>query len=167
MPSANAHIKNMLDTQPSLDEVLALIRPLQDRPGPLLEVLHAVQGAFGFIPPTSVPVIANALNLSRAEVHGVISFYHYFRERPAGHHVVQVCRAESCQAMQGEQLAQHAEHRMGLRFGETSADGKRSLEPVFCLGLCSLSPAIMIDSAVHGRVTPERFDELLAQAEAS
>ena len=157
----------MHDTQPSAAEVLALIRPLQDRPGPLLEILHAIQGAFGYIPPTAVPVIAAELNLSRAEVHGVVTFYHHFRERPAGRQVVQVCRAESCQAMRGEVLAEHIERRLGVRFGETSADGQRSLESVYCLGLCSLSPAIMIDHYVHGRVTPDRFDALLAETEAS
>jgi formate dehydrogenase subunit gamma len=153
----------MLDTQPSVDEVLAVIRPLQDRPGPLLEILHAVQNAFGFIPPTSVPVIAETLNLSRAEVHGVITFYHHFRDRPAGRRVVQVCRAESCQAVQGEALAEHAQRRLGISFGQTSPDGRCSLESVYCLGLCSLSPAVMIDGQVHGRVTPQRFDALVTE----
>lgn len=154
----------MIDTQPSIDEVLAVIRPLQDRPGPLLEILHAIQGAFGFIPPTAVPVIAETLNLSRAEVHGVITFYHHFRERPAGHRVVQVCRAESCRAVQGEVLAEHAQRRLGIGFGQTSADGRCSLDSVYCLGLCSLSPAVMIDGEVHGRVTPQRFDALVTES---
>lgn len=157
----------MRETQPSEDEVLAAIGPARRQPGPLLNVLHAVQDAFGYVPPTAVPVIARELNLSRAEVHGVISFYHYFRERPAGRRVVRICRAESCQALQGEALAAHAEKRLGIGFGETSADGRVTLEPVYCLGLCSLSPALMIDDAVHGRVTPEAFDRLLQDAEVS
>jgi len=151
----------MNDTQPSVDEVLAVIRPLQERPGPLLEILHAVQNAFGFIPPTSVGVIAEALNLSRAEVHGVVTFYHHFREKTAGQRMVQVCRAESCQAMQGEALANHVQQRLGIGFGQTTANGSCTLESVYCLGLCSQSPAVMIDGEVHGRVTPQRFDALM------
>lgn len=154
----------MLDTQPSADEVLAIIARWKDEPGPLLNVLHALQEAFGFIPLTAVPVVAEELNLSRAEVHGVISFYHYFRDRPAGRRLIQVCRAESCQAMQGEQLANHVTRKLGIRFGQTSVDGRMTLESVYCLGLCSLSPAVMVDGVVYGRVTPERFDRLLAEA---
>jgi formate dehydrogenase subunit gamma len=131
------------------------------RPGPLLLVLHAVQREFGFIPEDAVPWIAAALNLSRAEVHGVVTFYHYFRSAPAGQHVVQVCRAESCQAMQGEALAAHAQQRLQAEFHGTSADGKFSLEPVYCLGNCACSPAIMIDGELHGRVSNERFDALI------
>ena len=139
---------------------------LKSRPGPLLEVLHGIQGELGFIPAAAVPLIAEELNLSRAEVHGVISFYHYFRHSPPGRHSVQVCRAEACQAMGAEQLAAHASSKLGAAFHETSADGRFSLDPVYCLGNCACSPAVMIDGELHGRVTPARFDELIQDLEA-
>jgi len=131
------------------------------RPGPLLEVLHEVQRDFGHVPPAAIPQIARGLNLSRAEVHGVVTFYHHFRSTPPGRHRLQICRAESCQAMQGDALAAHAERRLGVRFGETTSDGGCTLEAVYCLGNCACSPAIFIDDTPHGRVTPERLDELL------
>jgi formate dehydrogenase subunit gamma len=143
------------------ERIETIVRDHAGRPGPLLLVLHAVQREFGFIPEDAVPWIAAALNLSRAEVHGVVTFYHYFRSSPAGQHVVQVCRAESCQAMQGEALAAHAQQRLQAEFHGTSADGKFSLEPVYCLGNCACSPAIMIDGELHGRVSNERFDALI------
>ena len=131
-------------------------------PGPLLLVLHAVQDRLGFVPDDAVPYIAERLNLSRAEVYGVLSFYHHFRRAAPGRHVVQVCRAESCQAMGAEQLAQHAQQRLGIRFHETTADGAFSLEPVYCLGNCACSPAVMIDKELFGRVSPEQFNALVA-----
>jgi NADH:ubiquinone oxidoreductase subunit E len=131
------------------------------RPGPLLEVLHEVQRSLGHVPQAAVARIAQGLNLSRAEVHGVVSFYHHFRSTPPGRHVLQVCRAESCQAVQGDALAAHAEHRLGIAFGETTPDGAVSLEAVYCLGNCACSPAIMLDDQPHGRVTPARLDALL------
>jgi formate dehydrogenase subunit gamma len=143
------------------ERIETIVRDHAGRPGPLLLVLHAVQREFGFIPEDAVPWIAAALNLSRAEVHGVVTFYHYFRSAPAGQHVVQVCRAESCQAMQGEALAAHAQQRLQAEFHGTSADGKFSLETVYCLGNCACSPAIMIDGELHGRVSNERFDALI------
>lgn len=143
------------------ERIETIVRDHAGRPGPLLLVLHAVQREFGFIPEDAVPWIADAINLSRAEVHGVVTFYHYFRSSPAGQHVVQVCRAESCQAMQGEALAAHAQQRLQAEFHGTSADGKFSLEPVYCLGNCACSPAIMIDGELHGRVSNERFDALI------
>jgi formate dehydrogenase subunit gamma len=130
-------------------------------PGPLLLVLHAVQRRFGFIPDDAVPSIAERLNLSRAEVHGVLSFYHHFRRAAPGRHVIQVCRAESCQAMGAEQLAQHAQQRLGIQFHETTPDGACSLEPVYCLGNCACSPAVMIDDQLFGRVSLEQLDALL------
>ncbi|MGB8328111.1 MAG: formate dehydrogenase subunit gamma [Steroidobacteraceae bacterium] len=136
----------------------------QGLPGPLLEVLHAIQAAVGHIPPAAVPVIAESLNLSRAEVHGVISFYHYFRDRPAGKHLVQVCRAEACQSMAANSLADHARRKCATDFHGTSADGRFSLEAVYCFGNCACAPAVMVDGELHGRVTPQRFDELLAAA---
>jgi formate dehydrogenase subunit gamma len=132
-------------------------------PGPLLPILHAVQDALGYIPREAVPRIAGALNLSRAEVHGVISFYHWFRQHPPGRHVVRVCRAESCQAMNGEATEAHARRRLGVDWHGTSADGEFTLEAVYCLGNCAAGPSVMIDGQLHGRVTPERLDELLAQ----
>jgi formate dehydrogenase subunit gamma len=141
----------------------AIIGRLKNEPGPLLIVLHAIQDALGQIPPAAVPVVAEGLNLSRAEVHGVISFYHYFRDHPAGRHTVRLCRAESCQAMGGEALADHARRKLGIDFHETTPGGAFSLEPVYCLGNCACSPAVMIDRDLFGRVTPERFDELLAR----
>jgi formate dehydrogenase subunit gamma len=130
-------------------------------PGALLPILHAVQREFGYVPADAVPDIAAALNLSRAEVHGVISFYHFFRSNPAGRRVVFVCRAEACQAMGARVLEEHAREKLNVDFHETTADGKYSLEPVYCLGNCACSPAIMIDETVYGRVTPDRLDELL------
>ena len=134
------------------------------RPGPLLEVLHGVQKALGHVPGEAVPMIANRLNLSIAEVHGVVTFYHHFRDHPAGRHVLQLCRAEACQSMRGEALAAHAKRRLAIDFNGTTKDGKYSLEPVYCFGNCACAPAMMIDGELHGRVTPERFDALIAAA---
>lgn len=130
------------------------------QPGPLLVVLHGVQAACGYIPHAAVQMVADGLNLSRAEVHGVISFYHYFRQEPPGRHMIRVCRAEACQSMQGRALEAHASATLGIAFTETTPDGRFSLEPVYCLGNCALSPCVMIDTDVYGRVTPERFDRL-------
>lgn len=141
-----------------------IVDRFKDEPGPLLLVLHGVQDAFGFIPPDGVPLIAEALNLSRAEVHGVISFYHYFRSTPPGRHTIHLCRAESCQAMNGADLEAYAKQRLGIDFHETSADGEFTLEPVYCLGNCACSPAIMVDEDIHGRVDRARFDQILDEA---
>ena len=127
-------------------------------------MLHEVQAEFGCIPPGSVPVIARALNLSRAEVHGVVTFYHHFRTRAPGRHVLQICSAESCQAAGGRAIDSHAQKRLGVGFGETTPDGRLTLEAVYCLGLCACSPAAMLDDEVHGRVTPERLDALIDAA---
>lgn len=131
--------------------------------GALLPILHGIQDALGFVPKAAVGQIAGALNLSRAEVHGVVSFYHYFRTTPPGRHTVHVCRAESCQAMGANQLAEHARAKLGVDFHETTADGQFTLEPVYCLGNCALSPAMMVDGEIHGRVTPARFEEVVSQ----
>jgi formate dehydrogenase subunit gamma len=137
------------------------------RPGPLLEVLHAVQAALGFIPAGAVPLVAQELNLSRAEVHGVVTFYHYFRHSRPGVHTVSLCQAESCQAMGAGALTEHARKRLGIDFHETTPNGRFSLEPIYCLGNCACSPAAMIDGRLYGRVTAERFDELIAQDSAA
>lgn len=149
-----------------LESVRRVLAEMRGRPGPLIEILHAIQADIGFIPAAAVPVIAESLNLSRAEVHGVVTFYHHFRSAPQGAHTLEICRAESCQAMGGEALAEHAKRRLGVDFEQTTADGAFSLRPVYCLGNCACSPAVMIDGELHGRVTPGRLDELLAKREA-
>lgn len=130
-------------------------------PGPLLQVLHAVQEKLHYIPPAAIPLIADALNLSRAEVHGVVTFYHYFRQRMPGRSVIQICQAESCRSMHSEQLTEHAKRRLGVDFHQTTADGRYTLEPVYCLGNCACSPAVMIDGELYGRVTNEQLDALI------
>ena len=135
----------------------------RERPGPLLEILHAVQAAFSYVPAGAVPVVAEELNLSRAEVHGVVTFYHFFRHTRPGAHTVSLCQAESCQSMGAKALAEHARKRLGIEFHQTTADGRYSLEPIYCLGNCACSPAAMIDGRLYGRVTPEAFDALIAQ----
>lgn len=141
--------------------IVAIVERHRHRDGPLIEVLHDVQADFGCIPSGAVPVIARALNLSRAEVHGVVSFYHHFRTRAPGRHVLQICRAESCQAAGGRAIEAHAKKRLGVGFGETTPDGQVTLDAVFCLGLCACSPAAMFDGEVLGRMTPERLDALI------
>jgi len=147
--------------------ILAIVASQKQRQGALIEILHEVQQAFGCVPAEAVPVIAGALNLSRAEVHGVVTFYHHFRTRPAGRHVLRLCRAEACQSMNGRALETHAMRSLGIGFGETTPDGGLTLEAVYCLGLCACSPAAMIDEEVHGRLTPQRLDELLKKASAT
>ncbi|HUN26661.1 MAG TPA: formate dehydrogenase subunit gamma [Steroidobacteraceae bacterium] len=150
---------------PQREAVRRVLERLKGAPGPLIEVLHGVQEALGFIPAGAVPLIAQELNLSRAEVHGVITFYHHFRHAPAGTHTVQVCRAEACQSMGAEALLAHARVRLGIDVHETTPDGRFSLEPVYCLGNCACSPALMIDGELYGRVTANRFDALIAAQE--
>jgi formate dehydrogenase subunit gamma len=148
-----------IESKSALERILAQHSGL---PGPLLPILHAVQDELGCIAPAHVARIAEALNLSRAEVHGVISFYHYFRSHEAGRHVVHLCRAEACQAMHSEQTEQHAKRTLGVEYGGTSADGVFTLEPVYCLGNCAAAPTVMVDEKLYGRVTPERLDAILA-----
>jgi formate dehydrogenase subunit gamma len=143
--------------------VRELCRRLKDRAGALLPVLHAIQDALGYVPAEAVPLVGEELNLSRAEVHGVISFYHYFRDTPPGRHTIYLCRAESCQAMRSKELEAHAKAHLGVSFHQTTANGAFSFEPVYCLGNCALSPAIMVDGQLYGRVTPERFNAIVAE----
>jgi formate dehydrogenase subunit gamma len=145
------------------DTVLRIVDRLKDTAGALLPILHGIQAELGHVPAESVPVVAERLNLSRAEVHGVISFYHYFRTTPPGRHTVHVCRAESCQAMGANQLVEHAKAKLGVDLHQTTADGQFTLEPIYCLGNCALSPAMMVDGEIHGRVTPQRFEEVISQ----
>ena len=147
-----------------IDEIVA---GLADKPGALMPVLQAVNERVGFIPPDAVPAIARALNLSRAEVHGVISFYRDFRTERPGRKIIRVCRAESCQAMGAVALAGHIQSRLGVGFGQTSADGDFTLEPVYCLGNCACSPAIVVGDDLYGRVTPKRFDEIFFSVTSS
>ncbi len=142
-------------------EAVALFADLLGEPGALLPVLHRVQERLGHVPPHYVPLIAHALNLSRAEVQGVLSFYHDFRSEPAGRHVLRICQAEACQAMGAGALSAHAQARVGAALHGTSGDRRFTLEPVYCLGNCACSPALMIDGVLHGRVSAERFDALL------
>jgi formate dehydrogenase subunit gamma len=152
----------------SLQEIVeAAVNANRDRIGALLPVLHAIQDKLGHVPPDAVPMIANALNLSRAEVHGVISFYHDFRTEPPGEHTVHLCRAEACQAMGSRELEQHARERLGVGYGQTTADGLFTLEPVYCLGNCACAPSIRINDNIHARVSAARFDELIAGLEAA
>jgi len=147
------------------DIVTGVIARLKDTPGALLPILHAIQDAIGYVPPTAVPLVADGLNLSRAEVHGVISFYHYFRESPPGRHTIHLCRAEACQSMNQRGLEAHAKRALGVEFHGTTANGAFTFEPVYCLGNCACSPAMMIDGELYGRVTPDRFDTIVSQWE--
>lgn len=152
----------MQDYQSQKPIVLDILDAHQKMPGNLLPILHGIQDTLGYIPSDSVEDIAKALYLSKAEVHGVISFYHYFRMTPPGTHTIRICRAESCQSMNSKALENHAKQTLGIDFHETTADEHFSLEPVYCLGNCACSPSITIDDEVHGRVTPEKFDQLIA-----
>lgn len=141
--------------------VHAAIARRKDQPGALLPLLHDIQDTLGHVPTAAVPVIAKALNLSRADVHGVVTFYHHFRSTQPGRHVVQVCRAEACQSMGANELLSHVESSLRIKTGETTEDGRFTLEAVYCLGNCACSPAVMIDGEPHGRVDAARFDELV------
>ena len=137
-----------------------------NKPDALLEILHDLQDEVGMVPEAALPVLAKALNLSRAEVHGVVSFYHDFRRAPAGRHVVKVCRAEACQSMNGNALAEAAQKVLKVKFGETTSDGAITLEAVYCLGNCALSPAIMVDGRLVGRVDAQKFEAIAAELKA-
>ena len=143
-------------------QAIAVCASHDNKPENLLEILHDLQHAIGFVPETTLPVIANAVNLSRAEVHGVVTFYHDFKREPVGRHVIKICRAEACQAMGTDDLCEHAEKSLKTELGGTSADGKVTIEQVFCLGNCALSPAILIGDKLYGKVDAKRFDEIIA-----
>lgn len=157
-----------MNVRSSSDDVLsrtsAIISELQGLEGPLLPILHAVQEMFGYVPEQAKPLIAQALNLSRAEVHGVVSFYHDFRSHTAGRHVLKLCRAEACQSMGGDALAERVKSLLGIDFHETTPDGAVTLEPVFCLGLCACAPSAMLDGELHGRLDEDCLGELVAEA---
>ncbi len=143
-------------------QVATLIALHRQQPGGLLALLHAAQDAVGHVPPDAVPAIAAGFNLSRAEVHGVVSYYHFFRSAVPGRQVVQLCRAEACQACGAEALLAQAEALLGCAVGSTRADGVVTLEAVYCLGLCASSPALRIGDRLHARVTPQRLQQLVA-----
>ena len=152
----------MSDHEQDLNAVISrVLGERKDQPGALLPILHGIQDALGYVPREAIAQIALGLNLSRAEIHGVVSFYHYFRTSPPGRHTVYLCRAESCQSMGANQLVEHAKAKLGVDFHETTRDGAFTLEPIYCLGNCACSPAMMIDDEVYGRVTPERFEEVV------
>jgi formate dehydrogenase subunit gamma len=132
--------------------------------GPALPILHALQHEFGFVPDEAVPLVAEGLNLSRAEMHGVVTFYHDFHRAPAGRHVLRLCRAEACQSLGGNRLADDVRADLRIGWGETSADGRITLEPVFCLGLCACAPAAMLDGKVVGRLDPAKLSSLIGRA---
>jgi len=144
--------------------IQAILQRRAQEPGALLPILHDIQDTVGHVPPDAVGAIADAVNLSRAEVHGVITYYHHFRSAPPARHVVHICRAEACQSMGADALVEHAQRQLGCKLHGRSADGNFMLEPAFCLGLCASSPAMLLDDEPHARVTPRTFDALVAQA---
>ena len=159
----SSQISKAVPSEPpvDLDRVKSIIQKYQAMPGAMLPVLHAIQDALGYVPSSAVPLIGEQLNLSRAEVHGVISFYHHFRQQPAGRHVVQLCRAEACQAVGADALAAHAKAALGCDFHGTSSDGQFTLEPVYCLGQCACGPSMLIDDDLHARVSSDKFNRLV------
>jgi formate dehydrogenase subunit gamma len=146
------------------ERALARIRELEHLPGALLPILHALQEEFGYVDHAAVPLIADALNISHADVHGVITFYHDFRHQAPGRHVLRLCRAEACQSMGCDRTIRHVETRLGVKLGETTPDQMFTVEAVYCLGNCALSPAGMLDGKPYGRVTPEVADFLMDEA---
>ncbi|MFN4128517.1 MAG: formate dehydrogenase subunit gamma [Paracoccaceae bacterium] len=148
---------------PTDTEITTLIHQHLPLEGPLLPILHAIQARFGHVPPSALPLIAEALNITKAEVHGVVSFYHDFREVPAGRHVVKICRAEACQAMGANALATETLAQLGIAWHGTTANGAVTVEPVYCLGLCACGPAAMVDDRVVGRVDRARMAALLCE----
>lgn len=151
----------MLDSVQTNHRVEEILLAHQGLEGALLPILHAVQAEFGYVPQAVVPMIAKGLNISRADVHGVISFYHDFRDKPAGQHVVKLCRAEACQAVGADRVAAHTQQALGIAWHETTADGRVTLDPIFCLGLCACGPAAMVDGKLIGRVDTARIDQII------
>lgn len=146
------------------DRAAAIIADHAGMEGAALPILHALQHAFGCVPRDAVPMVAKALNLTRAEVHGIVTFYHEFRHAPPGRHILHVCRAEACQALGGDDVVAHARDRLGVDWHETTPDGAVTLEPVFCLGLCAIGPAAMLDGAPLARLDAAKLDVVLEQA---
>lgn len=157
---------SLSQSTPKEDEIREIVASQLHLEGPLLPILHALQEAFGHVPEAALNVIAEALNITRAEVHGVMSFYHDFREVPAGRHIVRICRAEACQAVGAEALAARVLEKLGTEWHGTTANGAVTIEPVYCLGLCACGPAAMVDHKVVGRVDDAKMAKLLAEAGA-
>ena len=156
----------MLDVTETSQRIEDILDAHDGMEGSLLPILHAIQAAFGHVPQDALPIIAKRLNQTRAEIHGVMSFYHDFREQPAGQHVLKLCRAEACQAMGADRVAAHAQKALGIEFHETTRDGNVTLEPIFCLGLCACAPAAMVDGRLVGRVDEAAVDAILAEVRA-
>ncbi|QRM43887.1 formate dehydrogenase subunit gamma [Rhizobium sp. BG4] len=155
----NAHVAN----GDIAERTRAIVSHLRSLEGPLLPILHEVQDEFGYVPQEALPVIAHELNLSRAEVHGVVTFYHDYRDHPAGRHVLKLCRAEACQSMGGDAVAERVKKLLGIDFHQTTLDGSVTLEPVYCLGLCACAPAAMLDGELYGRIDDETIAEFAAE----
>lgn len=151
----------MLDSVQTSQRIEEILKAHKGLEGALLPILHAVQAEFGYIPQEILPTIAKDLNISRAEVHGVVSFYHDYRETPAGRHVIKLCRAEACQAMGADQVAAHVQKSLGVDWHGTTADGAVTLDPIFCLGLCACGPAAMVDGKLIARVDTARMDKII------
>jgi formate dehydrogenase subunit gamma len=145
-------------------EAKEIIRRHDGREGSMLPILHDLQSVFGCVPPAAVRLVADALNLTRAEVHGVVSFYHDFREQPAGRHVLKLCRAEACQSMDGERLARAFLDRLCIEWGDTTPDGRLTVEATYCLGLCACAPSAMLDGEPIARLTQASFDDIVREA---
>lgn len=150
----------MADTTVVVQQILETHRGVD---GAALPILHAVQEALGCVPEEAIPMIAKSLNISRAEMYGIVTFYHDFRHEPAGRHVLKICRAEACQARGGDRVAEAAEAALGIRFGETSPDGQVTLEAVYCLGLCAAGPSAMLDRRIVGRLTEAKVAPLVEE----
>ena len=150
-----------------MDKANEVINRFKDLEGGLLECLHGVQQAFGYVPKETVNVMADAFNLSRAEVHGVISYYHDFKTNPEGRKVVRICQAEACQSMGSRGLTERVKDVLNIDLGDTSADGEYSLEAVYCFGNCALSPNVEIDGKLHARVSSDNFEALLKQGDGA
>ena len=149
---------------PTEEEIREIVAGFAALEGPLLPMLHALQDAYGHVPSAAIPVLADVLNLGRAEVHGVISFYHDFRDHPAGRHVLKICRAEACQSMGANALAEETLKKLGIGWHDTTPDGRVTVEPVCCRGLCACAPAAMLDDRLVGRLDDARMDRLLEEA---
>ena len=162
---SNSMAKNrtLIDnTRPKHDLAHAIANRYDNKPDALLEILHDIQHDLGHVPEAALPTLAKSLNISRAEVHGVMTFYHDFRAKPAGRHVIKVCKAEACQAMRGREVASAMKKQLKIKMGETTADGAITLEAVYCLGLCATAPAILVNEQPVGRVSAEKFKTLVA-----
>jgi formate dehydrogenase subunit gamma len=148
------------DTGALVQEIIAKYRNME---GAALPILHAVQEAVGYVPESAIPMIAEALNVTRAEMHGVVTFYHDYRHEPAGRHVLKLCRAEACQAAGGRAVADRIRQKLGIDFGETSGDGRVTLDAIYCFGLCAVAPSAMVDGRLVGLVDAAAADEIVAE----